>query len=147
LEPHKKKIKFKDEDIPTPSSSSQIASSRRKIASVESRVEEEERGNQFLEMKKQETKKRAEQEDELLEDMCNVVDRLTTISGDINKELGVQAKILGEIDEEIDDAQSSFAMLTKKMDAIINTEKHGFKIIVVLAIIVVLLIIIVFVLI
>jgi len=97
---------------------------RRKVDPWESEVDKEENsGHQYLEMKKFETKVRVEKEAEILEDMCNVVDRLQTISIDVNKELGVQSKMIEEISEEVEDAQNSFVMLAKKMDHLINTEK------------------------
>jgi len=137
-----KKIKDQTDD---PSNGS-TSKTRRKVDSWDSEIEKEgNSGHQYLEMKKLETKVRIEQEDELLEDMCNVVDRLQTISVDINKELGVQSKVIEEINEEVEDAQSAFVMLSKKMDHVINTEKNGFKIIVILSIIIVVLVILVFV--
>jgi len=137
-----KKIKSQDEGSLNVSKKT----SRRKIDPWDEIEKEEnhDNGHQYLEMKKLERKVRIEKEDEILEDMCNVVDRLQTITVDINKEIGVQTKIIEEIHEEVDDASSAFVMLTKKMDNVINTEKNGFKIIVILSLIIVVLVILVF---
>jgi len=105
---------------------------------------DEDYGNHIVEMKKQTTQARVIQQDEMLEDMCTVVDRLQIISHDINRELRVQSKLIEEVDEEIEDAQSSFVILGKKMDHLINTENNGFKLIIILSLIVVVLVIIIF---
>jgi len=120
LETTSKRIKSQDEGS---LNGNKMKTSRRKIDPWDEIEENHNNGHQYLEMKKLERKFRIEKEDEILEDMCNVVDRLQTISLDINKEIGVQTTLIEEIHEEVDDASSAFVMLTKKMDNVINTEK------------------------
>ncbi len=78
-------------------------------------------------------------QDETLDDLDRAVDRVGNMAQDINVELGVQNKMLDELEEDLDDAEERLGVVMGKLGKLLKT-KDGCQLWTIVALVIVLVI-------
>eukprot|EP01006_Ploeotia_vitrea_P046495 TRINITY_DN67030_c3_g1_i1.p1 TRINITY_DN67030_c3_g1~~TRINITY_DN67030_c3_g1_i1.p1 ORF type:complete len:174 (+),score=72.99 TRINITY_DN67030_c3_g1_i1:33-524(+) len=108
------------EDDATTTAAAVGGSARRRGGSNAWRRRDEEDGEAYVESKRQEQELLFERQEVLLGDMEECVERLMTMGNAIGDELDLQAEMLDEVEEEVQDADTRMQMNLRRIDKMLS---------------------------